>query len=60
MGLVGNPYDPAGTGNAESVKALGGFFGRQVLVFKISQILKSHFAKSKSNIYIWKIECSLR
>ena len=33
MGFGGNPYGPAGTGKTESVKALGGIFGRQVLVF---------------------------
>jgi len=33
MGFGGNPYGPAGTGKTESVKALGGAFGRQVLVF---------------------------
>ena len=30
VGLGGNPYGPAGTGKTESVKALGGLFGRQV------------------------------
>jgi len=30
MGFGGNPYGPAGTGKTESVKALGGAFGRQV------------------------------
>ncbi|KAG2456324.1 DYHC2 protein, partial [Polypterus senegalus] len=30
MGLGGNPYGPAGTGKTESVKALGGLFGRQI------------------------------
>jgi hypothetical protein len=49
----------AGTGNAESVKALGGFFGRQDLVFKTSQILKSHFAKSQSNSHQVDSNCLL-
>lgn len=35
MGLGGNPYGPAGTGKTESVKALGGLFGRQVLWFLV-------------------------
>ena len=50
MGLGGNPYGPAGTGKTESVKALGGLFGRQVLVFncdevrvhRVSHILTEH------------------
>ena len=37
MGLGGNPYGPAGTGKTESVKALGGLFGRQVLVFNCDE-----------------------
>src|SRR3954470_18309243 len=37
MGLGGNPYGPAGTGKTESVKALGGQFGRQVLVFNCDE-----------------------
>lgn len=37
MGFGGNPYGPAGTGKTESVKALGGYFGRQVLVFNCDE-----------------------
>merc|ERR1740130_1977708 len=37
MGYGGNPYGPAGTGKTESVKALGGAFGRQVLVFNCDE-----------------------
>lgn len=42
MGLGGNPYGPAGTGKTESVKALGGLFGRQVLVFNCDEVRKSN------------------
>ena len=38
MGLGGNPYGPAGTGKTESVKALGGVMGRQVLVFNCDEV----------------------
>ncbi len=38
LGLGGNPYGPAGTGKTESVKALGGLFGRQVLVFNCDEV----------------------
>lgn len=38
MGLGGNPYGPAGTGKTESVKAIGGLFGRQVLVFNCDEV----------------------
>jgi len=38
MGLGGNPVGPAGTGKTESVKALGGLFGRQVLVFNCDEV----------------------
>lgn len=37
LGYGGNPYGPAGTGKTESVKALGGAFGRQVLVFNCDE-----------------------
>jgi dynein heavy chain 2, cytosolic len=40
MGFGGNPYGPAGTGKTESVKALGGIFGRQVLVFNCDEVIK--------------------
>ncbi len=40
MGLGGNPYGPAGTGKTESVKALGGLFGRQVLVFNCDEVCR--------------------
>ncbi len=39
MGFGGNLYGPAGTGKTESVKALGGLFGRQVLVFNCDEVL---------------------
>lgn len=39
VGLGGNPYGPAGTGKTESVKALGGLFGRQVLVFNCDEVI---------------------
>ncbi|XP_047109239.1 cytoplasmic dynein 2 heavy chain 1 [Schistocerca piceifrons] len=39
MGLGGNPYGPAGTGKTESVKALGGLMGRQVLVFNCDEAI---------------------
>ena len=43
MGMGGNPYGPAGTGKTESVKALGGLFGRQVLVFNCDEVSSNIF-----------------
>ncbi|XP_052738057.1 cytoplasmic dynein 2 heavy chain 1 isoform X2 [Bicyclus anynana] len=39
LGLVGNPFGPAGTGKTESVKALGGLVGRLVLVFNCDEAM---------------------
>ncbi|CAH2091876.1 unnamed protein product [Euphydryas editha] len=39
LGLVGNPFGPAGTGKTESVKALGSLFGRLVLVFNCDEAM---------------------
>lgn len=45
MGFGGNPYGPAGTGKTESVKALGGIFGRQVLVFNCDEVNSIKYLK---------------
>ena len=49
MGLGGCPYGPAGTGKTDSVKALGGLFGRQVLVFNCDEGID---IKSMGRIFI--------
>jgi dynein heavy chain 2 len=54
MGFGGNPYGPAGTGKTESVKALAGAFGRQVLVFNCDEALES---TSMVRIFVGIIKC---
>ena len=54
MGYGGNPYGPAGTGKTESVKALGGAFGRQVLVFNCDEGIDS---KSMGRIFMGLVKC---
>uniref|UniRef100_A0A6P6XQE3 Dynein heavy chain, cytoplasmic n=1 Tax=Dermatophagoides pteronyssinus TaxID=6956 RepID=A0A6P6XQE3_DERPT len=54
LGLGGNPYGPAGTGKTESVKALGQYFGRQVLVFNCDEAID---VKSMTRIIVGLIKC---
>ncbi|RDD40688.1 Cytoplasmic dynein 2 heavy chain 1 [Trichoplax sp. H2] len=54
IGLGGNPYGPAGTGKTESVKALGGLMGRQVLVFNCDEGID---VKSMGRIFIGLVKC---
>ncbi|XP_039269307.2 cytoplasmic dynein 2 heavy chain 1-like [Styela clava] len=54
LGLGGNPYGPAGTGKTESVKALGGLFGRQVLVFNCDEGID---VKSMGRIFVGLVKC---
>ena len=54
IGMGGNPYGPAGTGKTESVKALGGLFGRQVLVFNCDEAID---VKSMSRIFMGIVMC---
>lgn len=56
MGLGGNPYGPAGTGKTESVKALGGLFGRQVLVFNCDEVSEIYFGSgSREFLFLYII-----
>ena len=57
LGLGGNPYGPAGTGKTESVKALGGLFGRQVLVFNCDEVTRAIIIVC--NLTNWKLCTSL-
>ncbi|XP_075448514.1 cytoplasmic dynein 2 heavy chain 1 isoform X2 [Ascaphus truei] len=54
MGLGGNPYGPAGTGKTESVKALAGLLGRQVLVFNCDEGID---VKSMGRIFVGLVKC---
>jgi energy-coupling factor transporter ATP-binding protein EcfA2 len=54
LGYGGNPYGPAGTGKTESVKALGGAFGRQVLVFNCDEGIDY---KSMGRIFAGLVKC---
>nr|XP_032832089.1 cytoplasmic dynein 2 heavy chain 1 [Petromyzon marinus]XP_032832097.1 cytoplasmic dynein 2 heavy chain 1 [Petromyzon marinus]XP_032832104.1 cytoplasmic dynein 2 heavy chain 1 [Petromyzon marinus] len=54
MGLGGNPYGPAGTGKTESVKALGGLFGRQVLVFNCDEGID---VRAIGRIFVGLVKC---
>ncbi|XP_013792827.2 cytoplasmic dynein 2 heavy chain 1-like [Limulus polyphemus] len=54
MGMGGNPYGPAGTGKTESVKALGGLVGRQVLVFNCDEGID---VKSMNRIFVGLVKC---
>lgn len=54
MGFGGNPYGPAGTGKTESVKALGGQFGRQVLVFNCDEGIDF---QSMGRIFLGLVKC---
>lgn len=54
MGFGGNPYGPAGTGKTESIKALGGCLGRQVLVFNCDEAFD---LKSMGRIFTGLVKC---
>lgn len=55
MGLGGNPYGPAGTGKTESVKALGGLFGRQVLVFNCDEVKRPLMCGHCDLFFLFKV-----
>lgn len=52
LGLVGNPFGPAGTGKTESVKALGGLVGRLVLVFNCDEVISKVYSKLETTYLI--------
>lgn len=54
LGYGGNPYGPAGTGKTESVKALGQYLGRQVLVFNCDEEFDF---KSMGRIFMGLLKC---
>jgi len=54
LGYGGNPYGPAGTGKTESVKALGGCLGRQVLVFNCDEGIDF---QAMGRIFIGLVRC---
>ncbi|KAL3101915.1 hypothetical protein niasHS_003324 [Heterodera schachtii] len=54
IGMGGNPYGPAGTGKTESVKALAGLLGRQVLVFNCDEGID---VRAIGRIFVGLIQC---
>eukprot|EP00899_Mesostigma_viride_P029629 jgi/Mesvir1/9851/Mv22388-RA.1 len=54
LGYGGNPYGPAGTGKTESVKALGQYLARQVLVFNCDEEFDF---KSMGRIFTGLVKC---
>jgi dynein heavy chain 2 len=54
LGYGGNLYGPAGTGKTESVKALGGALGRQVLVFNCDEGIDF---KAMGRIFVGIVKC---
>lgn len=54
LGYGGNPYGPAGTGKTETVKSLGMYFGRMVLVFNCDEGLDY---KSIARIFLGLVRC---
>eukprot|EP01105_Mastigella_eilhardi_P023120 TRINITY_DN578_c0_g1_i21.p1 TRINITY_DN578_c0_g1~~TRINITY_DN578_c0_g1_i21.p1 ORF type:complete len:3400 (+),score=883.23 TRINITY_DN578_c0_g1_i21:3362-13561(+) len=53
-GFGGNPYGPAGTGKTESVKALGQYLGRQVVVFNCGEGID---VKSMGRMFMGLVKC---
>ncbi|CAG9464002.1 unnamed protein product [Pedinophyceae sp. YPF-701] len=54
LGNGGNPYGPAGTGKTESVKALGQYLARQVLVFNCDEEFDF---RSMGRIFVGLVKC---